>query len=195
MNYLTRITLGKSQAARLRISDAYAWHRKLWESFPGHDDEKNHFLFRVDDVKRDLAVLMLSRTKPVIPEWGHWETKKIAESFLRHTKYRFQIKANPTMRRSRDRRRLGLYREDMLLEWINRKAAQNGFDIEKNELVIGAPMDEFFVKNSRRGKHVAVDFKGALSVVDRDLFIDAFSNGIGSAKAFGFGMLMLRPWE
>lgn len=195
MKYLTRITLGKSQAAYLQLKDAYAWHQKLWEAFPGQDGKERDFLFRIDDVKRDFVVLMLSPVKPTIPNWGYWESKKIADSFLEYNTYRFQLKANPTMRRNQDRRRLGIYQEDLLQQWIKRKADQNGFDIGNNELVISAPIDEFFVKKSRRGKHVAVDFKGTLSVTDRAAFVKAFTNGIGSAKAFGFGMLMLQPCE
>ena len=191
--YLTRITLNKSQVAKLKIRDAYAWHQKLWEAFPGRDGEKRNFLFRIDDAGRDICVLMLSHSEPDKPAWGYWELKPIADSFLQHNTYRFQLKANPTMRRASDKRRLGIYQEDRLYEWIQRKADQNGFDVRTKDVTISAPVEEYFVKNSRRGKHVAVDFQGVLSVNDRTAFIKAFENGIGSAKAFGFGMLMLDP--
>ncbi len=193
MNCLTRITIGKSQAAALKLGDAYAWHQKLWEAFPGRDGETRDFLFRVDNAGPDFRVFMLSEAAPKPPVWGLWEPKQIADSFLEHSDYRFQLRANPTMRRSSDGRRLGIYAENRLDEWINRKAEQNGFDIVADTLVIGAPVDEFFGKKGRRGKHVAVDFFGALSVSDRESFSHAFNHGIGSAKAFGFGLLMLEP--
>ena len=60
-------------------------------------------------------------------------------------------------------------------------------------LDIGAPMDETFVKDGRRVKHVAVEFAGVLRVVDRERFAAAFYSGIGSAKGFGYGLLMLQP--
>ena len=191
--HLSRITLGKSQAAQLNLSDAYAWHQKLWEAFPGHDGERREFLFRVDDAGRDFRVFLLSTPEPAPPSWGYWEPKKVAESFLAHDGYRFQLRANPTMRRSSDRRRLAIYSENGLRDWIQRKARQHGFQLQGETLLVGAPIDEFFVKKGRGGKHVSVDFQGALAVTDRDAFRDAFTNGIGSAKAFGFGLLMLQP--
>lgn len=193
MTNLTRITLGKSQATALRLSDSYAWHQKLWEAFPDRDGESRDFLFRIYDAGKDFRVFLLSESAPVPPPWGHWESKPISGSFLQHPAYRFQLRANPTMRRSSDHRRLGIYAEDRLREWIVRKAGQNGFDIAADSLVVGAPVDEFFRKKGSRGKHVAVDFSGALTVFDRTAFVHAFNNGIGTAKAFGFGMLMLQP--
>ncbi len=57
----------------------------------------------------------------------------------------------------------------------------------------GESRDFLFRKKGRRSKLVAVDFSGMLTVTDRDAFMYAFNNGIGTAKAFGFGMLMLQP--
>lgn len=193
MKYLTRITLGKSQAATLNLSDSYAWHQKLWQAFPGRDGETRKFLFRVDDAGRDFRVYLLSAAAPATPAWGHWQCKSIASSFLEHHQYRFQLRANPTMRRGSDGRRLGIYSEDRLRQWILRKSRQNGFAVYHESLVIGAPVDEFFHKNNRRGKHVSVDFQGLLAVEDRETFVHAFHTGIGGAKAFGFGLLMLQP--
>ena len=193
MNYLTRISLGRSQAASMRLADAYAWHQKLWEAFPDRDGEKRNFLFRIDDAGQDFRVLLLSGITPTPPQWGHWSTKSVAESFLQHPNYRFQIRANPTMRRSKDGKRLGIYQENRLREWICRKAQINGFAILEESLTVGAPIDEFFRKNGKRGQHVSVDFRGLLSVTEYSAFAKAFQTGIGSAKAFGFGMLMLEP--
>jgi CRISPR system Cascade subunit CasE len=193
LSYLTRIAIDKTQAARHHFVDGYAWHQALWRAFPGCDGAPREFLFRVDDAARHFRVLLLSPELPVLQQWGRWETKRVADTFLEHDSYRFQLKANPTMRRSSDRRRLAIYQEDRLREWLERKAMDSGFEPIENTLVVGAPTDETFVRNGRRGKHVAVDFAGALRVTGREAFRDAFTKGIGSAKAFGFGLLMLQP--
>jgi CRISPR system Cascade subunit CasE len=54
-------------------------------------------------------------------------------------------------------------------------------------------MHACFVKQGHRGKHIGVDFQGVLRVTDRAAFHYAFETGIGPAKAFGFGLLMLQP--
>ena len=193
MRFLTRIQIGKTQAARAKLSDSYAWHTALWAAFPGRDAEVRDFLFRVNDNLTHFQALLLSLEEPVPPPWGFWETTEIARTFLDHKTYRFQLKANPTMRRNNDRRRLGIYTEPRLREWILRKAGENGFGIVDGTLVVGAPIDQSFVRNGRRGKHTGVDFSGVLAVTDCDGFRHAFANGIGSAKAFGFGLLTLAP--
>lgn len=199
MRFLTRITAGKSEAARLGIHDSYQWHRRMWEAFPGMPDAERRFLFRVDDMRESFMVMLLSEHGPEPAGWGRWETKRIRPGFLGHDRYRFQLRANPTMRRNEDRRRLGLYREDLLRGWMERKAGMNGFSIIDTSLQISAPVDEAFAKKTeagefRRGKHVSVEFTGLLTVSDRTAFENAFKTGIGTAKAFGFGLLMLQPF-
>jgi len=190
---LTQILVDKAEAASLRLSDGYAWHQALWRAFPGRDGQARDFLFRVDDRESRFRVYLLSAVPPTPPRWGQWSTKCVAPGFLSHDRYVFQVKANPTMRRSSDRRRLGICRDDRLREWMARKAAANGFAVVPDSLRLSPPIEEVFVCRGRRGKHVAVEFSGLLAVTDRSGFHCAFQAGIGSAKAFGFGLLMLRP--
>jgi len=190
---LTQIKLHKQDAARKNLKDSYAWHQTLWEAFPGRPDDDRDFLFRVDDQHPEFRVLLLSPHEPAAQTWAQWESKPVSDSFLNHPHYAFQLKANPTKRRCEDRRRLGIYDEAELREWISRKAQQYGFSLQEESLTVGAPMDEIFTKNHHRGKHVSVEFKGCLTVKDPMAFRAGFQKGIGSAKAFGFGLLMLQP--
>ena len=200
MSYLSLIMVHKGEAAEQRIRDSYAWHRALWAAFPGHDDEPRTFLFRVDDQQQAFRVLMLSELRPTPPRWGHWQVREVSESFLGHSRYRFQVRANPTVKRvvrhddgsrKKNGRRTGIYDEQELRRWLARKAEAAGAELL--DVSSGAPLQTHFVRNGRRGKHVSVDFTGALRVVDRDAFIRTFHQGIGPAKAFGFGLLMLEP--
>jgi CRISPR system Cascade subunit CasE len=193
MTFLSQLFINKTDAARRRISDAYAWHQVIWKNFVNCDGKPRSFLFRIDDAGSRFRLLLLSETEPSSDDLGRWQVKTISPDFLDHQYYRFQIKANPTMRRASDRRRIGIYAENRLREWIEKKAEQNGFKIEPHSLTMGAPMDEIFVRNRTRGKHVSVDFQGALNVIDPQAFRIAFKKGIGSAKSFGYGMLMLQP--
>jgi len=201
MTYLSQIWVNRDVAARQLLSDTYAWHQALWAAFPGKDGELRQFLFRVDDQHQKFRVLLVSPDRPVVPDWGMWETKEVVASFLSHKTYRFQLRANPTVKRivhdedgskKKNGRRTGIYDEAGLRAWLDRKAEQSGFVVE--ECVVAPPMVSFFVNRQRkRGKHNSVDFQGFLRVIDHGAFERAFHRGIGSAKAFGFGMLMLQP--
>ncbi len=52
---------------------------------------------------------------------------------------------------------------------------------------------EYFEKNGQPGLHSAVEFEGVLTVTDPAKFHETFTRGIGSAKAFGFGLLVIAP--
>lgn len=200
--YLSQIRVSKVEAAHSGLRDPYAWHQALWRAFPGRDDEPRRFLFRVDDRHDHFRLLLLSPERPVVPSWGEWRTKEVAPGFLDHQRYRFQLRANPTVKRvvrlddgsrKRNGRRTGISDEEGLMNWLERKAAQSGFDLV--EATPGPPLSVFFTKDDgkRQGKHNSVDFQGFLRVTDREAFERAFHRGIGPAKAFGFGLLMLQP--
>jgi len=200
MSYLSQIQVEKAEAARLRLRDSYAWHQQLWLAFPGRNGESRTFLFRVDDRHDFFRVLLLSPAAPLTPGWGAWAVKSIAHSFLGHDRYLFQVRANPTVKRvvrdnnggvKKNGRRSGIYDTDGLRTWMQRKAEQSGFELEHYEA--GPPIQSYFVKDGRRGKHIAVDFRGRLRVTEPVAFDRAFHAGIGPAKAFGFGLLMLQP--
>jgi CRISPR system Cascade subunit CasE len=195
MHYLSQALIPYATALKAKLTDGYAWHNAIWKAFPGRPDDTRDFLFRVDRQSHGFRVLLLSEHKPAPPEGFAWQTKEVSPGFLAHAAYRFQLKANPTTRHpghEAKRPRFAIYDEAKLRVWLARKAESAGFAVETDTLEVGAPIDEAFVKDGRRGKHVAVDFSGLLRVTDRDRFIRSFNTGIGSAKGFGYGLLMLQ---
>ncbi len=199
MSYLTQIDVDLSTARRQRLVDSYTWHRTIWESIPDRRDRKRDFLFRVDHLRTSVRAWVVSEEPLADPGWGTWRTAAIPEAFLERERYRFQLKVNPTIKRVVDwngeRRsngvRVGIYSEDQLLLWAERKSRQHGFRLE--HCVPSPPVGQPFRRNGVRGKHSSVDFAGVLAVTDRKRFKQAFRTGIGPAKAFGFGLLVLEP--
>jgi CRISPR system Cascade subunit CasE len=200
MNYLTRAIVGEKTAIRKRLNDCYAWHRAVWEAFPDRENDHRQFLTRIDHSGGNYQVLLLSEQKPTPPVWGQWETKQISPHFLEADRYRFSLRANATIKRvvrddsgnrKKNGRRTAIYSREELSHWLFKKARQSGFDVE--EFDADPPIAQPFRKNGKSGKHIRVDFRGFLRVLDRDAFKDTFAKGIGPAKAFGFGMLMLEP--
>jgi len=75
-----------------------------------------------------------------------------------------------------------------------------GFQIVEDRPLEISPMAEshFRKKDKKNGKdqaayHGGVQFRGTLEVTDVDAFIETWQSGIGSAKGFGFGLLLLAP--
>ncbi len=202
MNWLTQIRVSPKDAARKKLADTYAWHQGIWEAFPGRNQEKRDFLMRVDRKRGFYEILLLSDIKPQIPDWGSWQSKEIAPSFLEHERYMFQVRANPTIKRvirqpdgtrKKNGARTAIYAPEELRAWFKRQADKGGFQFQ--DLAFSPPVKIPFRKprSGQRGIHSSVDFRGVLRVIERDRFRECFCHGIGPARAFGFGLLMLQP--
>jgi len=147
---------------------------------------------------------------------------KVAPSFLSHRHYAFDVRVNPVkslvqrdkngqpLLKSNGKRRPGkrvaLTNQDELQAWLVRKGevrsqegetgrpVPGGFRIvEERPLEISPMMESHFRKKGQRGYHGGVQFRGVLEVTDREHFTRTYQSGIGSAKGFGFGLLLLAP--
>ncbi|WP_411845955.1 type I-E CRISPR-associated protein Cas6/Cse3/CasE [Roseibacillus persicicus] len=196
--------------------DSYAWHQRIWEAFPNQPKANRNFLTRLDDTGQDFRLLILSPDPPTRPDWcpsTQWESKAMDANFFHHPAYHFSLVANPTVKlvihdehgqRKKNGKRVPLiHREDKVIDgrtipgletWMQRKAAQHGFAIHPDHpLRIDPRPEQTFIKQGTVGKHQATEFSGVLTVSDQALFEQAVTQGIGSAKAFGFGLLCLSP--
>jgi CRISPR system Cascade subunit CasE len=203
--HLTQIHVSYEQAVRLlKIRDTYDWHQRVWQAFGRRDGDTRDFLVRIDRMEEAFRVLILSRNLSVRPDWcpsDCFQTKLIPETFFGHSHYAFSLLANPTKKirsnaegeRTKNGRRVPLTKRDDLLAWLERKAAASGFSFDPATVQTIPRGREYFHKNGAHGTHVAADFRGRLTVTDPGLFRTTVATGIGSAKAFGFGLLVLAP--
>ncbi len=212
MTYLAQVDLPFDAAAKLDLRDAYDWHQAIWKAFPGRDGQKRDFLTRLDQRREGFRLLMVSQIEPLRPPWcpeDNWKAKPIPESYFTRSRYRFQLCANPTKKvgkampdgsLTKNGRRVPLARREEVVDWIKRKGGQGGFVVDEVTLRTFPRGREYFQKRDRNGKavtglHSAVELEGVLSVTDPARFYETFKRGIGSAKAFGFGLLVIVPIE
>ena len=191
--HLTQIRIPYLLAAKLRIRDSYDWHQKIWLAFPERDGQARDFLTRVDRLDDGcFRALILSPTAPVRPQWcpqDAWQSKEIPTNFLDKHLYRFSLVANPT--RKVNKKRIPIVSREGLIEWLQRKGEQHGFTCDMEAVRTVPRPREYFNRHGSMGLHSAMEFTGVLQVTNHEKFRDAFTNGIGSGKAFGFGMLAL----
>ena len=204
MTQLTQVSLDFATTARLRLRDCYDWHQAVWKAFPGRDGEQRLFVTRLDQRREGFRLLIVSPAEPSRPSWcpaESWKTKPIPESYFTRRRYTFQLCANPTKKIAskpdgtvtKNGRRVPLGKREELVGWIKRKGEQGGFALDEATLRTFSRGREYFEKDGRTGLHSAVEFQGVLTVTDPAEFHEAFTRGIGSAKAFGFGLLVIAP--
>lgn len=191
--FLSQTEVPWAWALKQGLGDPYKLHQWIWESLPDDPDAKRDFLFRSDVTHGILRVLLLSERVPGESSEAPWRTTEVSPTFLGHGTYRFQLRANPTFRRASDHRRLAIFDEAALRDWFARKFEAAGCEV--GDLELSAPRKLQFRKGGgmRPGTLCAVDASGALVVKDEEAFRAAFDAGIGPAKGFGFGLLLLQP--
>lgn len=177
-------------AARDDLNSPYELHRTLCGGF--RKDKRPRILFRQMD--RKPQVLLLSEVSPDFAKQlqdGRLlrvQSKVFAPKLIDGLKLRFQLKANPT--KKSEGKRLGIEDPQGQLRWLSQKGLQHGFRL------LGAQVVRSDVNKTRRPSgrtmvHLWAEFHGALEVTDSVEFQRCLESGVGSAKAFGFGLLMV----
>ena len=204
MTWMTRFMVDIPTMLHNQLGDCYAWHKAIWQCFPHRPDADRDFLFRLDEVPAGALVHVLSPLEPQRPAFCReesWQIKAVPPGFLEHDHYRFDVVCNPGRKvkvftsdgqRKKNSRREAIIKPDEQGAWLDRKAAANGFEVLPHMRI--DPSNRYlFRKNQQPGTHIGVRFSGVLRVTQRDAFCQAYHKGLGSARGFGFGMLLLSP--
>lgn len=189
----------------------YDVHRHLWRMFPGENREprrngeesRQGFLFRTEESRpgRVTRLLVQSRKPPkAVPDLALMGTRELNPQPVFGQRLGFLLTANPIKtimdvereaksgKRS-EKCRVPLIREEEQRAWLERKLA--GAALIDAATVLAQP-SLHFRKGNRGGKLATVTFEGVLQVADPVLLVSLMSNGIGPAKAFGCGLLLVR---
>ena len=207
MTYLTQLNLDFATAARLPLRDSYAWHQAVWHAFPGRDDSPRDFLTRLDRRQDGFRLLIVSPIEPARPNWcpsdpESWQTKADTGHVLQSASLCISALRKPDQEgrqaelrwqqdqerqaRSLDhtRRDVGVDRPQGRTGGICRRCRDDTDLFARPRVLpeaggIGPAQCCGISRHSQRDRPTA--------------FHHTFTRGIGSAKAFGFGLLVIAP--
>ena len=210
MNLSKLIFNPRNAGVRQDIARPYELHRTLHRGVE-HAPNDNRLLFRIEPEGGGRRPVVLVQSAKAVPDW----TPLLANGYLLEAygpkplepalrigqRLAFRLTANPTKKVAGKRIPLShavrQHKEDRTYwHWLHRKAEQHGFT------VLAARDAPFRTASNRRKKqrydkaeipHFGVRFDGVLEVTDSDRLLEAIRQGIGPAKAFGFGLLSLAP--
>jgi len=168
--------------------------------------ESGNYLSDDFESKENLA------TKPVS---GFYEKLSEGQVLL------FRLRANVTRKidtktgpdgKKRNGRRVPLRQPAEMTDWLKRKGSQGGFELmgvavdsSIPDLLVGQEIDRqsFSRKNNRESVSdesrvnpltlSSVIFEGKLRITHKGAFLKTLVEGIGSGKAYGFGLLSIAP--
>jgi len=207
--YISRVELNiHRNNTRSALASPQKLHASVEASFPSGNEPKERTLWRIDRLGDKYYLLALSRRKPdfahIIDQYGWpaaeqgWETKDY-DALLSKIKagqcWQFRLRANPVHSVKEGEASRGKVYAHVTVKqqekWLLDRAEKYGFSLNEGS---------FFVKQKevkkfkRQGKTVTlgiVTYEGILNVTDRELFVNALTNGIGRAKAYGCGLLTI----
>lgn len=210
-------------AAYDRVGAPYADHQWLWQLFPAPPGTTRDFLFRRMDAGGLPKYYVVSKRAPAVSTGAWVvRTRPYAPRLAAGDRLSFELRANPVVTSSTDGRRsrhdVVMQRKKLLLrerghsrwndwvgsdkpalydlvrntcgEWLELRAGGRGFSIDSSSLNVAG-----YEQHREAGQLTfsSVDFTGTLTVLDPEIFATTLFEGIGHAKAFGCGLLLVRP--
>ncbi|NLX49006.1 MAG: type I-E CRISPR-associated protein Cas6/Cse3/CasE [Methanospirillum sp.] len=206
-----------------RVADAYEAHSLVWDLFSDGPDRERDFLYRQESHEGLPAFYTLSERRPADRNgtWIV-ESKEFAPRLKAGQRLGFMLRANP-IRSSWDLTTKKHHRHDVVmaakrrlkeaepdrtrwptepelvreagLAWLAQRAERCGFTFGPGEVGADGYRQLVFRKTqvARPIQISTIDYTGILTVTEPGVFIGALQAGIGPAKGFGCGLLLVRP--
>ena len=219
--YFSRISLQDDAQRTLDFwrvfQNPYILHQSIWKLFGDHADRKRDFLYRLEQNKSRPMIYAVSAREPSgTRDLWRVETKGYEPKINPGARLAFMLRANP-IRAKRDEENKQ-HRHDVVMEaktrqkeqgekklipqiiqeeglnWLSSRAEKCGFIVKPEDVRADGYQQHRFVKG-KGGKQVSLstlEFNGALTVADPKLFLETLYEGIGPAKGFGCGLMLVR---
>jgi CRISPR system Cascade subunit CasE len=212
-------SLDLAQLAKALPSDAYAEHKLIWQLFSESSDTRD-FLFRREQQGHWPFFYVLSRREPADTK-SLWdiESRLFRPRLASGERLAFVLRANPVrVRKISDDPAIKTRRRDDMVadlkkrrypdrqqrppmaaivheagaEWLVERAERCGFEIESVH-ADGYRQHRLYKPGADKPIMMStLEFNGVLRVLHVERFVETLHHGIGPAKAFGCGLLLVR---
>lgn len=185
-------------------------HSKAYEFFGEARDRKRDFLFRFEIHRGRPRFYVLSEEQPrEMPSW-RVATKPYAPVLKAGDRLQFSLRMNPTVGVDGKRhgllihhltkhpeakaRHRGELTYELVFDWLNKRGESHGFVLETNAFRVERYQKERFFKKGKTQPVVLTiaEVEGILTVTDPTVFSETLKNGLGRAKGYGCGLMMIR---
>jgi CRISPR system Cascade subunit CasE len=192
-------------------------HALIWRLFPG-DGLARDFVFRRES--RDagattaaLSYLIVSERMPEESSIFTVNSKPYAPRIAAGECLRFDLRANPVISRKVGEK---AKRHDVLmdakkhctdpterkermyaaaLDWLTKHAPRWGLQVMQETVLMDGYKQHALLRKGERAGFSALDYRGLATVSDPELLLHALRNGVGHARSYGCGLLLVRRAE
>ena len=195
---LLKIILRVQDIKKYKLRDTYSYHKFIYNMFDNTRvsmQESSGFLWSLEDHGNFKEVIILTKKEPnITDDLSKFKLITVPEKLFDFENFNFKICINPVKRR--ENKAIPLTTPTEIISWFSAYMSKKGMTIDMNMLSLDKLWVDKFTKGNL-GEHTVTINKcilsGILHVNDKDLFINAFSNGLGREKSFGCGLLRLSP--
>lgn len=218
---LKRDTPGVKELVRLLSGDGYQAHRLIWNLYADSNERKRDFLYRQEGDGIWPFFYAVSERFP-IDETGMWQidSKTYLPKLSEGQRLSFVLRVNP-VRAKRDEQNK-LHRHDIVMDaktkkkqtgkelsgktpladivqeectkWLEARSERYGFSIDHSHIRADGYRQHVVYKRKSTSpiRFSTLDISGVLTVIEPELFVKVLYKGIGPAKGFGCGMMMVK---
>ncbi|BCL75807.1 type I-E CRISPR-associated protein Cas6/Cse3/CasE [Jeongeupia sp. HS-3] len=218
MSYFSRVRvnprgLDRQQLSAAQAGDAYRDHALVWQLFPG-DASPRDFAFRAErsDDGQIVYYVVSQREPQALPGCLAVDAKPFNPRLVEGEWLRFDLRANPTVAIHKEGTKRS-QRHDVLMhakqgaqnaalaqaamdaaaaKWLVSRAASWGLEIEAASVLASSYTQHRLGSKGRNIRFSSVDYQGMARVIDAGKLQQAMLHGVGHAKAFGCGLLLVK---
>jgi len=195
-----------------RHGEAYRDHALIWQLFPG-DGVPRDFLFRSERNASGAVVYYVISQRPPQPSPGLFtvQSKPYAPQLAEGEWLHFDLRANPTVSRGAAGKKS--QRHDVLMDakrqagsdddaharvdaaaqqWLLKRAADWGLSMREDSLLTSGYTQHRLRHKGQRIEFSSLDYQGVAQVRDSRLLTAALTSGVGRARGFGCGLLLIK---
>jgi CRISPR system Cascade subunit CasE len=203
----------------LAKNDSYATHQLLWNLFPDDPVAKRDFIYRAEQNDGWPLYFVLSKRKPISSsKMFTINTRDFSPVLTVGQNLMFDVRVNPVVSRKIEGKKNGAHHDvwmdakkkalannlnpleteklkiEYVVKWLLDRADRCGFSFDKDRLQITSYQQHRAIKKSADDLlYSTIDYRGSLTVTDIEKFKYTLENGIGRSKAFGCGLLLIKP--
>jgi CRISPR system Cascade subunit CasE len=192
-------------------------HALVWRLFSG-DSVARDFIFRREAPlsgasKAALSYLVVSERRPEESSIFTVETKPYAPRIAADECLRFDLRANPVVSRRAGER---MQRHDVLMDarkqcadlaertdrmyaaalaWLMKRAPLWGLDVRPETVLMDGYRQLRLPGKGDQASFSELDYRGQATVADPELLLRALTKGVGHARSYGCGLLLVKRAE
>lgn len=220
--YFSRITLNPDQSAAAGLAaklcnDAYHMHQVLWDLFDADPDANRDFLFRQESKEGWPCYYIVSSRKPNAMDGWKVKAKKYDPQLRDGDILAFKLRCNPVVKRlvGGKKRRCDVVMDEkksinyqqipknkrpsmqQLVQqagsrWLLERNEKYGFTVSEDAIRVDGYQQHIGYQKKMKITYSTLDFSGVLAVSNHEKLLNTLFSGIGPAKAFGCGLLLVR---